>query len=78
MRKRGFKEYFYAFITLFFLALSVLVILLTIPFIFHKYIFSNFFEIDFKIIFIILFWLSIVLILWLFKIFKIVRKKGKI
>ncbi len=74
-KKRGKKEYFYLFITLFFLFLSVFVIFLTIPFIFHKLIFSQFFDYKFQLLFVILFWLSTALILWSIKILTIIKKQ---
>ena len=74
MKNRTPFQILLAFIVLFLLAFSFIVVLIAVPYLFYLLLVIFFKTVQFGIIFIILFWFLIVIFLWIIKILQLISK----
>lgn len=74
MENRSPVQILLALVVLFFLAVSFLVILIAVPYLFYILLVIFFKTIQFGVIFILLFWFLVVVFLWIIKILQLISK----
>ncbi|HHG74905.1 hypothetical protein [Persephonella sp.] len=74
MKNKTPTQIFLAFIVLFLLAVSFVVVLIAVPYLFYLLLVIFFKTVQFGVVFILLFWFLIVIFLWVLKIAQIISK----
>ncbi|SNZ02517.1 hypothetical protein SAMN06265182_0140 [Persephonella hydrogeniphila] len=75
-KKRTPIQYVLGFLVLILVAVSFLVVLIAVPYLFYLLLMIFFKTLQFGVIFVVLFWLIIVIFLWIGKLIEIMVKNG--
>jgi len=75
-KKRTPLQYILGIFVLLVVAVSFLVILIAVPYLFYLFLMIFFKTLEFGIIFVALFWLTVVIMLWLGKLIELTVKNG--